>query len=458
MQVQRLELKNLVPSFWRRILLSPKKRNEWLKIVDSANERLLSIGNRITIIQNANDDLTGDISYEEDILSSLRGETTVAAKCKLLADKDSDFSMAVWSFVNLVNQGVETHFVDLQGKNIDKDVLEQWNNFVKNCNYISETGLDGIIKQLAWCSVVLNGMAVEFVVGKGKRPSRLYIIDTSTFTFKSENVNGENVWKIYQQDENGNEVSLEKANLFYVPSNPKPDDPRGTYLFEAAISAIDFKINSYITMDAIIARQGYPRNDISIDTKAIRESLPNNKRNDPKEIKSAIENAINEITTQLNSLTAMQDFIHDSSISVNQTAGASNAARSIDIRAYTDMTDTQVMNGLKMMAILLNRVRGTTETWGSVQYKVVIEQINAIQRDIKRLLENVGTLWLQSIGKQGYLKVDFKPTDFENELQKWNAQNAKDTHFATAQEKGWLTREQAGLYATGEAIKNKGDK
>ena len=458
MQVQKLELKNLVPSFWRRVLLSPKKRNEWLKIVDSANERLLSIGNRITIIQNSNDELTSNTSYEEDILGALRGESTVAAKCKLLADKDSDFSMAVWSFVNLVNQGVETHFVDLQGKNIDKDVLEQWNNFVRSCNYISETGLDGIIKQLAWCAIVLNGMAVEFVVGKNNRPSRLYIVDTSTFIFKAENNNGEVVWKIYQEDENGNQVSLDKANLFYVPSNPKPDDPRGTYMLEAAISAIDFKINSYITMDAIIARQGYPRNDISIDTKAIRESLPNNKKNDPKAIKEAIENAINDITTQLNSLTAMQDFIHDNSIIVNQTAGASNAARSIDIRAYTDMTDTQVMNGLKMMAILLNRVRGTTETWGSVQYKVVIEQINAIQRDIKRLIENVGNLWLQSIGKQGYLKLDFKPTDFENELQKWNAQNAKDTHYTTAQTNGWLSPEQAGLAATGQKNNQKGDK
>lgn len=453
MQVQKLELKNLVPSWWRRALLSSKKRNEWLAVVNDVNERLLSVGNRITIIQNSGEELNGDTAYEEDVLSALRGETTIGAKCKLLADKDSDFSMAVWSFVSLVNQGVDTHFVDLNGEDIDDEVLEEWNKFVKNCNYISETGLDGIVKQLAWCAIVLNGMAVEFVVGKGKRPSRLYIIDTSTFKFKSESVNGETVWKKYQTDDNGNEVSLDKGNIFYVPSNPKPDDPRGTYMFEPAISAIDFKINSYITMDAIIARQGYPRNDISIDTKAIREGLPSNKKNDPKEVKNAIESAINEITTQLNSLTAMQDFIHDSSIIVNQTSGASNAQRSIDIRAYTEMTDTQVMNGLKMMAILLNRVRGTTETWGSVQYKVVIEQIKSVQRDIKRLLENVGQLWLQSIGKQGYLKLDFKPTDFENELQKWNAQNAKDAHFTTAQENGWLKPEEAGRLAIGQEVK-----
>ena len=71
------------------------------------------------------------------------------------------------------------------------------------------------------------------------------------------------------------------------------------------------------------------------------------------------------------------------------------------------------------------------------------------QNKSKRLVENIGAIWLQLNGLQGHLKVTHKPLEYQSEEQKWKAQEVKDRHFATAQQQGWSSIDEAAQGATG---------
>ena len=97
----------------------------------------------------------------------------------------------------------------------------------------------------------------------------------------------------------------------------------------------------------------------------------------------------------------------------------------------------------------MNRNSGTTETWGTVQMKIITDMVKSFQQKSKRLIENIGAIWLQLNGYQGTLKLTHNPLEYQSEEQKWKAQNEKDTHYQTAENQGWINADEAAQGATG---------
>jgi hypothetical protein len=93
------------------------------------------------------------------------------------------------------------------------------------------------------------------------------------------------------------------------------------------------------------------------------------------------------------------DYIHFDDISVNMNQGA-NAARSLDVRAVSELVDQQVMSGAKQLSIFMNRNTGVTESWGTVQFRIFCSGIASCQRGSKRLVEEIARLWLRVKGIQ----------------------------------------------------------
>ena len=97
----------------------------------------------------------------------------------------------------------------------------------------------------------------------------------------------------------------------------------------------------------------------------------------------------------------------------------------------------------------MDRTTGETETWGSVQMKIVTDMVRSFQNKSKRLIEDIGTLWLQLNGIQGTLKLTHNPIEYQSEIQKWEAQNEKDKHYQTAELQGWINTDEAAQGAVG---------
>jgi hypothetical protein len=127
-----------------------------------------------------------------------------------------------------------------------------------------------------------------------------------------------------------------------------------------------------------------------------------------------------------------------------------NAARSLDVRAVTELVDVQVMNGGKQMGIFSNRTSGITETWGTVQFRIFCSGIASIQRGSKRLIEEVARLWLRVHGIQAVPKFSHNLIDWESEGQRMTVRLLEEEFHAIAQLMGWQDGDDAASAVLGK--------
>ena len=97
----------------------------------------------------------------------------------------------------------------------------------------------------------------------------------------------------------------------------------------------------------------------------------------------------------------------------------------------------------------MNRASGQTESWGTVQMKIITDMVKSFQQKSKRLIEDIGAMWLQLNGYQGILKLTHNPLEYQSEKQKWEAQNEKDSHYQLAELQGWISTDEAAQGAVG---------
>lgn len=394
----------------------------------------------------------GDTETQEyqasSLLTELRSKTSVGEQIEVIAAKDPDVSQSVWAFQRLCMQGVNIEIRDLNGNRIP-EAEDLFNYQCRFWNKMGEDGLDGIIDNLHRVGLLYNVMMIEVVVGNTNENtfSGIYIIDPRTIEWKLEARDGVEKWIPYQ-DQEGNKVDLTQGNVFWVSVNPDITNPAGPYLLESAVPAVDYKLQTMKDSSMVLRRQGYPYNIFSINKERVVNSMPAAKRNDSKAVQEAVNNAANMVKNVADSREPTQDIIVTDDIVVDKSSNSS-AGSSIDVRAWLDIIDVQMLNGCKTLGFLMNRNSGTTESWGTVQMKIITDMVKSFQQKSKRLVEDIGAIWLQLNGYQGTLKLTHKPLEYQSEQQKWEAQIKKDEHFKTAEDQGWINTDEAAQGAIG---------
>lgn len=387
-------------------------------------------------------------SRTTDVLSVLRRITEEAEAIEFLRDKNSDVSMAVWNFVRLANQGHEMHFYDM--KDTDKkerllSIESQWREFASRINEISNAGLDGLIDILHQLAFMRGAQAVEVEVNK----TRTDILDVhpiipQTVEWEFESRGGRKLWIPYQQ-QLGEKISLEKgkANFFWVPTDPSADDPRGTLILTPVIQAVDFQMQILQDLQQVLHHQGWPRNDIKILLERVMNAMPPQiKSSSPEKQEEWLEKQWNNVVNMLNNLEPDSDYIHYDDIEINMNQGA-NTGRSLDVRAISELVDTQTLSGAKQMAIFMNRNQGVTESWGTVQFRIFVSGITSVQRGSKRLIEEIARLWLRVKGIQAVPHFTHNTIDWNSEEQRMTVKLMKQQFWAIAQLMNWVDKDKA---------------
>ena len=432
---------NNIKKFFGKFAKSKKPKKNAIEVIE------VKTGNKISYAgYNIGDTETQEYSQTTALLTDLRNRTSIGEQIEVIAARDPDVSQSVWAFQRLCMQGVNIEIKDLSGNRLpDAELL-----FEQQCrhwNKLGEDGLDGIIDNLHKIGLLYNVMMIEVVVGGDNTFSGIYIIDPRTIEWKLEKRNGVEEWIPYQ-DQQGNKVDLTKGNVFWVIANPDITKPNGPYLLESAVSAVDYKLQTIRDSSAVLRRQGYPYNVFSINKERVINSLPPSQRNDKKAVNDAIERAVELASSVAVGREPTQDIVVTDDIEVNRNSNSS-AGSSIDTRAWFDTIDIQMLNGCKTLGFLMNRASGQTESWGTVQMKIITDMVKSFQQKSKRLIEDIGAIWLQLNGYQGTFKLTHKPLEYQSEIQKWDAQNKKDEHFKTAEDQGWINIDEAAQGAVG---------
>lgn len=409
----------------------------------------IKTGDKVSYVGYNIGDTVEQESQASALLDDLRNQTDVGEQIEVIAAKDPDVSQAVWSFQRLCMQGINIEIRDLNGQRLP-DAEELFNYQCRFWNRLGEDGLDGLIDNLHKTGLLYNIMMIEAVVSSPNENtfSGIYIIDPRTVEFQLEERDGVEQWIPYQ-DQDGKKVDLTQGNVFWVSVNTDITTPTGPYLLESAIPAVDYKLQTIRDSSAVLRRQGYPYNIYSINKERVVNSLPASQQNDPDKVKKAIQEAVDLASSVAVNREPTQDIVVTDDIEVNRSSNLS-ASTSVDIRAWLEPIDVQMLNGCKTLGILMNRNSGSTESWGTVQMKVITDMVKSFQRKSKRLIEQVGAMWLQLNGYQGTLTVTHKALEYLSEQQMWTAQMQKDNHYKLAEEQGWISTDEAAQGALGK--------
>ena len=423
----------------------------WNKIFQRGRSRAdpLPTGRQSVAGINTHGTLSPYRSITSDVLEKLRSHHEQSEAIDFLRKVNPDVSMAIWNFVRLSNMGHEMHIYHTEGSDQrNKDAENKWRDLASRMNEISNAGLDGLIDILHQMAYMRGGQALEVEVNR----TRTDIIDvypimpqTIHWELEERTVDGvkRKIWIPYQY-QMMKKVSLEKgkANFFWVPTDPDPDDPRGNLLLTPVLQAIDFQMQILQDLQAVLHRQGWPRNDISIDREAVAKHMPAEYKVNSKKQIEWYNYIFTQIENTFKNLEPDSDYMHFDDVTINMTQGA-NANRSLDVRAIAELVDIQTLSGSKQMSIFMNRNQGVTETWGSIQFMIFCNGIASIQRGSKRLIEEVARLWLRVHGIQGKPVFEHNKVDWKSEEQKATVKLMWQEFWAIAQLMGWCDGDKA---------------
>jgi len=298
-------------------------------------------------------------SRTTDILAELRRIPDEADAVDFLRKKVPDVSMALWNFVRLSNQGHQMQFYDINNREKLLTELEgDWRDFASRVNEISNAGLDGLLNILHTSAYLFGNQIIEVEVNDDRTDIvDVHVIDPRTISWELEERNGRKVWIPYQQQAFKGRVSLENANIFSVPTDPDINDPRGNLLLAPALQPTDFQMQVLQDLQAVLHRQGWPRNDIAIDREAVAKTMPAEYKYNALKQLEWYEKIFTQIQKAFQNQKPDSDYIHFDDVTVNMTGGA-NANRSLDVRAVTETVDVQILNALKQLGTFANRHPG----------------------------------------------------------------------------------------------------
>ncbi len=391
-------------------------------------------------------------SRTADILEQLRLIREESAAIDFLRRVTPDVSMAVWNFIRLANQGHEMAFYDANNQEKRLTQVEaDWRTFASRVNEISNSGLDGLIDILHQSAFVKGAQGLEAEVNADRTDIvDVYPIIPQTITWELEERNGRQKWIPYQWHLGTGKVSLEpgKANFYWVPTDPDIDDPRGNLMLSPVLQSIDFQMQIMQDLQAVLHRQGYPRNDIKINTERVWAAMPPAIKASAQKAKEWLNNLWNEIRAAFRNIEPDEDYIHWDETEINMNQGA-NASRSLDVRAISELVDQQVMSGAKQLSIFMNRNSGVTESWGSIQFLIFCNGIASIQRGSKRIIEEIARLWLRVHGIQAVPVFTHNKIDWNSEEQRMTVKLMEQEFHAIAQLMGWEDGDRAAQEVLG---------
>lgn len=281
-------------------------------------------------------------------------------------------------------------------------------------------GFDTIVAQAVAGLFTRGSLFAEMVFAKAGggllEPVDLLVRDPIWVRFyKQDDPKRGRVWH-YGQWINNRFVSFQNdPTVLYMPVDPFPGPMYGRSMMGSAIYCTIFIVGMLREIRRVIANQGYPRLDISVDLESL-ESIYNQLKSSNPETASFPEWAqsqMDNITALYNKLQAHQAFVHDTSVTVNPHPGALNQQLSM-LDEIVRMLERQLVRAYKSVPLMHGSNESLAESQADAQYVIYTESINALKRAIAIVISLLFSYALRMSGIMNRARLHF---GMVNEMQ-----------------------------------------
>lgn len=404
---------------------------------------------QVYVIPQSDKKISVETSKVTNLLQKLETTSDKFDAIDAIVEQTPDGKMAYNTYLRLANQGIKIELFNAKNGRPLKKYDTELRAFCANMGGNTSNGLDGLIDQLHGSAITHGGMACEVVVAPGaKEIEGVIVIDPKTIT-EFEWLEDKKRYAAYQQGTSGKKVDLYDGNFFWIPHQPKAGNPIGTLQFEPAIETMTQYYRFMRDRETILNRIGYPKYDISIDMEKFLASLPQQTKSDPEKLQKAITDNFEKISNGVSNISPGSSFIHYDSFSVNVVGGGVNGS-GVDVRAWDSIFDALIPNAFQLTPVMLGRLKSGSYSLGTVEFKVVKDNVEVTRRASKRMIEKIINIWARVMGYNVYAVVTHNPVDWQTEEEKYKAQLLRLERARRVEEYGYAPKETTAIMAIGD--------
>lgn len=347
---------------------------------------------------------------------------------RFFRDTVPDISDAVWTWKRLCQTGFDTQIVEPsseQARARAERLIGELNARVNS----GDRGMDGLL-DIFYSSLFTFGAAALEIVLSPSRESIHDVVPVDVWTVRFRRENGR--LQAYQL-QGGEAVKLPMERFIYFGMDRDGTNPYGRSMLRSIPFLVKIQQRLIEDMAKATHNAGWPKLHVSYkpDERQRGES--------PEAYKARIDGSFDELRDTLSGLEADQNLVTYDNIEVKLVQGA---GQSQIFYENHKAIEEQVITGMHLMPILLGRNYGTTETYGTAQFEIINRHVEAVNRQVKRILERLYNFELALMWGQARAKVKMRSNRTVDVMREATARGKEIENALKLKEAGLITQEQ----------------
>lgn len=303
-------------------------------------------------------------------------------------------------------------------------------------------GIAGLANQIHAALYTQGGIGLEDVFAENKRDLvDLVSVDPSSITWFQERLTDGTIRYIPKQFQATGSIELTKPGFFYAPLDPKIGDPQGTSPILSLFQVIFADLQTYYDLEKIIHNQGFPRYHVKLIGELIRKNAPASVANDEAKLTAYTKNQLTLVGNIFKSLEPDDAWVTTDATSIGTVdPGTTSAVSAVTLQ---NVYKTKLANSLHVLTTFLNFAAGTTETFGTVQWKIMVDTVEALRMVAKKILEDALTFALNVKGFSGWAVVEYEAIPRETALIDEQVKMAEARRWTFLRDAGYISHNTA---------------
>lgn len=348
---------------------------------------------------------------------------------RFLRDAIPDISDAVWTWKRLCQTGFDVEILDASSEIAEARARRLIGDLNARVNS-GDQGMDGLL-DIFYTSLFTYGAAAAEIVLSQSREQIWDVVPIDVWTIRFRREDGR--LQAYQHHD-GEEIPLPMDRLIYVGLDRDGTNPYG----RSMLRSIPFVVKIQQRLLTDMAKATHNAGWSKLHVQYAPGERPRGESNDAYHERIASE--FETLRQKLSGLETDQNLVTYDNVKVSLIRGDQHAQVFYDNHKAIE---EQVITGMHLMPILLGRNYGTTETYGTAQFEIINRQVSAVNRSVKRMLEQLYRFELALMWGEATAKVRMRENRTTDVLREAQAREKEIENVLRLKDAGFVDREKA---------------
>lgn len=287
--------------------------------------------------------------------------------------------------------------------------------------------------------------AGELVLDKALLPGQIVPVSTTQIrNFPSSD--GKKI--VPKQFVAGEYYDLDIPTFFMIRLDEDLLEPYPISPIEPAIQAAIFSAEFMNDIRRIVKRVVHPRMEAVIDEEKFRKALPQDISGDPEKVTAYMNEVVESIKGELNSLNPEDVIVHFDAIGI-EIIDHGNTNLSNEYTVIQEMADSKLSAGSKVLPTVLGHAGGTSNT-ASAEVLMFMKMVEGtVWGKLNEMYSKILTLAVRLLGQDVYVEFKYNAINLrpKDELESFYAM--KQSRVLELLSLGFLSDEEAAIELTG---------